>query len=540
MQLHDVLKFNAVSHLKEVASSYQAITFPSMIDGQPALHATAVEDLIFSCDMQQHTTDNVGNEGLAMIEDSELVQVASQPKKRRRLQNVLAPLLVEDVQAEEVPPLMCAKMLSKSIGRAKTISTFINKTGPRLQHDSFAVSVHDVLASGPNELTIDLKPRLMGNSNSSCAMILSSVNLGQSFAYAIENFHGWQHCSGKVEIQYSLPLDNHRKEDVHSAMSRLLHENAVPGESGVVEERCDSALWRQMLDSGYVEIDADGQGVRLTKKGMQEYSVATLHNVRKPLFGIREHLALEDMTSLELASMLHKNGWQWALMPLKIPDRQNMFYVKDDPQSPKRFYTLGNTLLKEYLRCLLDADALQTKFQICRIPHYCVRPTKDYKLMLEGKPITPQVNVQQQALRMEGESLELDDVAGDGGDEQLQVAQLEDLSLEDALALEIDEHLAAEEAQRAAEDGLSVAVPDVLVPDAVEAVQDVATIQDVVQDAPMERPPPRQRRRGKLPIIPWGCAEIAERVEIGQDGSRHLAYEARCKHHKYSEVIETQ
>ena len=160
--------------------------------------------------------------------------------------------------------------------------------------------------------------------------------------------------------------------------------------------------------------------------------------------------------------------------------------------------------------------------------------------MLEGKPITPQVNVQQQALRMEGESLELDDVAGDGGDEQLQVAQLEDLSLEDALALEIDEHLAAEEAQRAAEDGLSVAVPDVLVPDAVEAVQDVATIQDVVQDAPTACPPPRQRRRGKLPIIPWGCAEIAERVEIGQDGSRHLAYEARCKHHKYSEVIETQ
>ena len=69
--------------------------------------------------------------------------------------------------------------------------------------------------------------------------------------------------------------------------------------------------------------------------------------------------------------------------------------------------------------------------------------------MLEGKPITPQVNVQQQALRMEGESLELDDVAGDGGDEQLQVAQLEDLSLEDALALEIDEHLAAEEAPEA-------------------------------------------------------------------------------------------
>ena len=158
MQLHYVLECNAVSRLKEVASPYHAITFPSMIDGQPALHATAVEDFIFSCDMQQHTADNVGNEGLAIIADSELVQVASQPKMRRRLQNGLAPVLVEDVQAKEVPPIMCAKMLSKSIGRAKTISTFINKTGPRLEHDSFAVSVHDVLASGPNELTIDLKP----------------------------------------------------------------------------------------------------------------------------------------------------------------------------------------------------------------------------------------------------------------------------------------------------------------------------------------------------------------------------------------------
>ena len=164
---------------------------------------------------------------------------------------------------------------------------------------------------------------------------------------------------------------------------------AVPNAIGVVNEPCDSGCWKDMLDFGYIEIVADGDGVRLTEKGMTEYSHVTLHDVRKLLFAVREYLAIKDMTPLDLACKLQSGDWQWQFMPVKIEDRQRLTYVID--ASPLQFYTLGHTLLKDFVLCLLGAADSQTKFGTESVPHYCVKATKDYNLILEGKPITPQV-----------------------------------------------------------------------------------------------------------------------------------------------------
>ena len=424
VSVDEVLCNNALSHLKEVASSYQAITLPTMIGGQPVMEAVDVESLIFSLDVHQITDDAICDDVAVLDEAAEDLEELLRKRPRLRRGPPVVQEQQQGMEAGEVSATMCFKMLSRNIGRAKTISTFISATGPKLDYGAFAITVHGIdsgFAASSDSLAISLTPQLCDNSKSSRCMILSSMNLGTSFAYAREHVHGWMHDSGKLDLRYKLPLDNHDKEEVHRAMHLLLSSDAVPNGDGLVNESCDAGLWKDMLDFGYVEIVDGGGGVRLTEKGMDDYSHLSLHNVRKPLFAVREHLAIKDMTALELVCKLQSAGWQWRLMPVKIPDRQCLAYAVDD--SPLEFYTLGNTLLKNYFVCLLSARELQTEFDIGSIPHYCVKPTKDYKLILAGKPITPQdERGRQRAPAIADEQLELENDDVEQAGDQLMIA----------------------------------------------------------------------------------------------------------------------
>ena len=545
MSLEDILCQNALSHLKEVSSSYQAITLPTMINGQPVMQATDIETLIFSLDAHQ-ITDNAICDDVAVLDEAE-EDVAQLPNKRRRLHHVppARDMVVQeqqDMEAEEVSQTMRCKILLKSIGRAKTISTFIGATGPKLEYDTFAITLHEIHSQDPGSLAISLKPQVCDNSKSSHCMVLSSMNLGASFAYAREHVHGWTHDSGQLALQYTLPFDSHDREDVHHAMLRLFSADAVPNATGLVNEPCDSGLWKDMLDFGYIEVVADGDGVRLTEKGMSECSHVTLHNVRKPLFAVREHLAIQDMTPLELACKLQSGGWQWQLMPVKIEDRQRLTYVIDE--STLQFYTLGHTLLKDYCLCLLGAADLQTQFGTESVPHYCVHPTKDYKLILEGKPITPQVTRgRQRPLAITDEQLELEDDHVEQAGDQIMLAHEEPATFEEELGDLIEQAIAEEEEIRRLQ-----AIEDVVEPDESAEPGDVPDDNvepdaQAIEDVPVAIAPIPVRARGprrRLKIIPWGCAEIAEREDPKPDGSIAFSFEARCRHHRYSKEFTKQ
>ena len=125
------------------------------------------------------------------------------------------------------------------------------------------------------------------------------------------------------------------------------------------------------------------------------------------------------------------------------------------------------------------------------------------------------------------------------------IAHEEPATLEEALEDAIEIAIAEEEERRrlqAVEDVVEpdeFAEPDKLVvpgdvPD-VTIEPDAQAIEDVpVAAAPI--PVPARGGRRRLDIIPWGCAEIAERRAIKLDGTIQLSYEARCRHHRYSKV----
>ena len=123
--------------------------------------------------------------------------------------------------------------------------------------------------------------------------------------------------------------------------------------------------------------------------------------------------------------------------------------------------------------------------------------------------------------------------------DQSMIAHEEPTTLEEALEDAIEIAIAEEEERRRLQ-----AVEDVVEPDELVEPSDVPddTVEpdaQAIEDVPVAAAPipvPARGARQSLNIIPWGCAEIAERRAIKPDGTIQLSYEARCRHHRYSKV----
>ena len=203
-------------------------------------------------------------------------------------------------------------------------------------------------------------------------------------------------------------------------------------------------------------------------------------------------------------------------MPRAINDRLQLKHHTDGP--PTVWFTLGRTLLRPYLLCLLNSEELRQKYGVQSIPHYSFKPLTDYNDLLKGKMFDPADNSRRSAKL----ALKLVPEFGDGDDDALALEDgpaegMPDLTdenfdavdLDSALAQVIEEALAQEE-QQAAEELAEKEEADSIVHD-----------QDVQED---------KKYRGTLKKMEWGCFTIAK-IRGGQ------AFEARrCFHAKNSKT----
>ena len=85
---------------------------------------------------------------------------------------------------------------------------------------------------------------------------------------------------------------------MHGALSKLLQVNAVPDSDVLIEYiEPTTSPWPSLLDKGYVELVTledsclepgaeDTRGMRLTKAGMDNLIIGSLHRVPRPCFAI--------------------------------------------------------------------------------------------------------------------------------------------------------------------------------------------------------------------------------------------------------------
>jgi hypothetical protein len=193
------------------------------------------------------------------------------------------------------------------------------------------------------------------------------------------------------------------------------------------------------------------------------------------------------------------------------------------------------TLVPSYLRCLLSAAALRSKFQIETIPHYGgASPSKFYTALLQGKEfeITRRASKPQLALRAEFDD-EAPQPIEDVPQEQLDGNSNpeEDETFEDALARLVAEE---EEAMRLAAEEGAEDVPAGGEDEIVEVPEDeTVEVPGEGEVAPPEPPAeaaPRRARgaRNQTIALQWGPCVISR--SVSQAG--HPFVEARCVFHK--------
>ena len=290
------------------------------------------------------------------------------------------------------------------------------------------------------------------------------------------------------------------------------------------------------------------------------------------LFSVRRDLPLEKLSDWELALSLHETGWCWELMPRQTQQRLQL-PPHPTTQDTGTWYTLGKSLVRPYLLCLLQCRDLHQRFGINDVPHYSAAPGKFYQAMLAGKPISPEapprqrqaisdlkpecsddeepaplMNVEEHGTLMDEE----DDIFG---------PQLEDdfdflKALEDAIE---EEQLL--EMQRLADEERGIVereVSDEQLFDDVEEEQDgergadgadgedgehsgdgadgeddevglpAQPVEPVAGADDAEAPRAFLQPRGRLREIPWGCFTIARKRVSGQE----RAFECRCPFHR--------
>ena len=375
-----------------------------------------------------------------------------------------------------------------------------------------------------------------------------------------QQWHGWKHSTGHLDTRYILSIDQDPTL-VHHCIAQLFHARAVPNHDNLVADIDPlSTPWQQMIENNFVQqMDINGmQGFQLTPLGLRSIKTAIVHNVPYPIFKVREGLASDNLTSFELALTLRDGGWQWQRMPA-MKDRPGLSYVIADGE--RVFYTIGSTLIKPYLLCLIQAQQLALQYGTQVIPHYCTKPKLDYTNILSGKEISDQ-NAQKR-LALMNESFQDDDGPNEDVIGEPEPLGVEDgMSLEQALEAALDAYLleqlqqdedqqvrevaAMEEALVAADDGDGDGAPGDGGDDGGDDGDGDGAPDDTdpggsVDIVPHVQPIRWARARGigprnRLLITPWGCQDIA-RVPL-QSGQ--LVLKCRCKFHRKNDSTDCQ
>ena len=114
-----------------------------------------------------------------------------------------------------------------------------------------------------------------------------------------------------------LPLECGR-DLTSKAISSLLQAHATHIHKGILDVGVNVDPWQQMVTACYVTkaTDTHGKdGCQLTEKGLDAIRCGTSNTVRRPLFQVRNHVAIENLTSLELALTLVDQCWEWRYFP---------------------------------------------------------------------------------------------------------------------------------------------------------------------------------------------------------------------------------
>ena len=533
----DLLVMNAHKHLQAVGREYLMFTVPLRPDGHLPFEGTSLE------------------KSMDMVDD--VLEEATQERQEARSAEVA--IVVQKPAAQRV----CFRVLHSAVGRIKTVSTFVHKTGPVLEHSDIAISIYDELPNSTHDsLAVKLEPRMFGNACSR-VFIMNEFAPQCSLDKLLSDVKGVRRVDGhQPDVFYSLPVQAECTA-LHEALSTLLKLHAVPGSDAVVED-IDSTIspWLTLLDEGYVEIVTieesrvepgaeDMCGMRLTQAGVDSLIVGTQHREPQPCFTIRRDLALKDLSSFELCMLLKERGWEWRLLPTAVKDRKSL--VHDASKEVGVWYTLGQTLLREYMICLLTCTFLHAKHGIEDVPHYR-RKSTDYKKLMDGTVLEPDVDPPPRSkLKALGDDMGIDAMPAiedlpipesarkrprhsepapesDADDLDENEDGFVDESLEADLAMLISEQLQLEEEVRQAE-AANVDVPDVALNPvggdvAVDAVEGVEG-EDGDEDGDAA---PDIRARRRLRIIPWGSCTVARKVLEGEE----KAFEARCKYHRLS------
>ena len=263
------------------------------------------------------------------------------------------------------------------------------------------------------------------------------------------------------------------------------------------------------------------------------------------IFSVREALPLADRSIWELAKSLLDKGWTWQLMPRDIKSREAL-PVHDATKNTGIFYTLGSTLIRPYLLCLLQSNDLCEKFAIIEIPHYFKdAPVKRYQAILAGNPLPPQepkrrrhqpIADLQQEFPSDEEQLALQDgepeeAVDDAGSDEDGAPLVQDDDGEDIIqmleaAIEEEELLAQQQFEATAAQALQQEPED-----EQDDLQEEASEEEQEEVAALEADVLAQQADpstfGPLRTIPWGCFVIARKRVAGQE----KALECRCKFH---------
>ncbi|CAE7317760.1 unnamed protein product [Symbiodinium sp. CCMP2592] len=175
----------------------------------------------------------------------------------------------------------------------------------------------------------------------------------------VKELRVWSRGGG---LKYCLPLLG---GGVSTLLQTLLDHGAVPGKGRAlaVQDGAREGSLQMLQGSGYV--DHSAAGWQLTQKALQ--SMEFFRELSHPTcFADPGEKPLSDMSTLELVFVLQSKSWTWSKLPAKKVDRDQLEFV---PGKALVWRTVGVTVPASYMRCLLDADRLQTQHGISAIPH---------------------------------------------------------------------------------------------------------------------------------------------------------------------------
>ena len=527
-----LLLLNAVSHLRAVAGSYSMISLPALpvADGVQIV-TSSIEELLFADDVDTADLELPGDTHQPAAGPIE----ADLPNKRRRLMHKQAVVAVAELEAkhlqEQAARKMCFKILNMNPGRIKTIGTFTPKGGRVLSQNDFAVTIHMQHACGPDgALLTDLRPQVCGSGGTHVCLV-TDFNPGCSLSTLTDVMHGWSN-EGKSSVQYMLPIDGVNPIEVHLTLERFLTHRAVPGQDTGIEVDVRTQPCRALLAGNYIQqapSSTADSSYQLTSLAMRTLNTGQVHTTSRPLFSPRSHLPLPDLTAFELGMLLRDKQWQWALFPKAIKKRKLL--MCDTSAGAATWYTLGKTLVKEYLLCLLSTAHLRETFGVLTFPRYAEKPHRDYARLLQtGAPIEytepteelPRLQDEfhdDEATVVQGAIEDANDDVNDEPEDGNSVEKwMEFIMEQEELNLQ-----AVPEQDDSDDQDIAPAAPA-----EEEESEHEPQEPDVPEPEPTLPPPPPAppgTRHGSLRKLPWGCFTIAR--------LRHVqAFEVRCPFHR--------